>query len=206
MDALPQLGTAPLSWPRPPGAAPTWVAEVGAPRPSPSARTVTSLASWFMSWAMSLASGTSTRGPTGTAMSLLYARTYSQVHTSQGLDPILGLRSCLGVGLTQVLDMGVRLSSQKPVLLVSGLDYRQLVPGYPHRLTCSLSPALALCYFCSPPSWPCESLSFLLICGLLTLPSASSPVFSAGKDSSIDVPVPFLLYFPYTFRGADPPR
>lgn len=38
-------------------------------------------------------------------MSLLYARTYSQVHTPQGLYPILGLTELLG-GLAQVLDRG----------------------------------------------------------------------------------------------------
>lgn len=71
-----------------------WVAVVGAPRPYPSARTVTSLASWSMSWVTSLASGTSTHGQTGTAMSPSCVRTSSQVHTSTSWE--VGPRSLGG--------------------------------------------------------------------------------------------------------------
>lgn len=68
--------------PSPPGAVPTWAAEAGDPRPSPSAKTVTNLASWCMSWATSSGFGTSTHAPTAMTTSPSSGRTSSQVGTS----------------------------------------------------------------------------------------------------------------------------
>lgn len=66
----------------PPDAVPTWAAEAGDPRPSPSAKTVTNLASWCTSWATSSGFGTSTHAPTGTTTSPSSGRTSSQVGPS----------------------------------------------------------------------------------------------------------------------------